>query len=358
MEAKPNSHNPGKTRHAIFYLLLGLATLLLLYLLKPFFYPLFWAAVIAIVFKPFHRRLGARIKSPSLTAVASLLLIMTVIILPAGMVGSLLLNESFHVYNSLSVDSARIESQINDMIARIAADPYLRYFHIDMTLIGKNVTALVEEATSFIFESLKNLTQNTIMFLVNFVIMLYTLFFFLRDGEKFVHMTMRAFPLGAAKEGLLLERFAAMTVATLKVTLIIGGLKGILGSVVFFLTGVHGAITWGVLMVLTSIIPAVGCAIVWGPVGVVMIILGHVWEGLIILLCGFTIISQVDTFLRPLLVGQAIRMHTLLIFLSTLGGLSLFGISGFVIGPVIVSLAQTLWEFHDELLKINNGLQS
>ncbi|MDI9570986.1 MAG: AI-2E family transporter [Pseudomonadota bacterium] len=355
MNANADSHKPGKTRHAFFYLLLGLATLLALYLLRPFFYPLFWAAVIAVVFKPFHRRLCERIASPSLAATASLFLIMTVIILPAGVVGSLLLNESFHVYNSLNVESARIESQVKEMIARVAADPYLRFFHIDMSLIGENVTALVEKTTSFIFDSLKNLTQNTIMFLVNFAIMLYTLFFFLRDGEKFVGMAMRIFPLGAVKEGLLLERFAAMTAATLKVTLIIGGLKGLLGAIVFFITGVHGAITWGVLMVFTSIIPAVGCAIVWAPVGAVMLVLGHVWEGVVILLCGLFIISHVDTFLRPMLVGQAIRMHTLLIFLSTLGGLSLFGISGFVIGPVIVSLVQTLWEFHDELLKNENG---
>ena len=86
-----------------------------------------------------------------------------------------------------------------------------------------------------------------------------------------------------------------------------------------------------------------------------MIVLGYVWEGLIILVCGLTIISHVDTFLRPILLGHTIRMHPLMIFLSTLGGLSLFGISGFVIGPVIVSLAQTFWEMHDEFLAGNRS---
>lgn len=344
-----------KYRHIAFYIILGLATLLLIYLLKPFFYPIFWAAVLAIIFKPLQQRLGKKIKSPNLAAMATLALILLVIILPAGIIGSLLLNESMHLYDYLNMDNAYIESQINDLTKRIAADPYLRYFHIDMNFISDNLTEAVKQATSFIFDSLKNLTQNMIIFLADFAIMLYTLFFFLRDGEKFVHMVMKLFPLGAAKEGLLLDRFAAMTMATMKVTLIIGGIKGILGSFVFFLTGVKGALTWGVLMVFTSIIPAVGCAIIWGPVGVVMIILGYVWEGVIILACGLTFISQVDTFLRPLLVGHAIRMHTLLIFLSTLGGLALFGISGFVIGPVITSLALTFWEIHDELLHGNDS---
>ena len=344
-----------KSRHIAFYVLLGLATFLFLYLLKPFFYPIFWAAVLAIVFKPLKQHLGKKIKSPNLTAMATLASILMVIILPAVIIGSLLLNESIHLYAYLNMDNAYIESQINNLTKKIAADPYLRYFHIDMTFISTNLTDAVKQATSFIFDSLKNLTQNMIMFLVNFAIMLYTLFFFLRDGERFVRMVMKLFPLGAAKEGLLLERFAAMTLATMKVTLIIGGIKGILGSSVFFLTGVKGALTWGVLMVFTSIIPAVGCAIIWGPVGVVMIILGYVWEGVIILACGLTFISQVDTFLRPLLVGHTIRMHTLLIFLSTLGGLACFGISGFVIGPVIASLALTLWEIHDELAHNNNS---
>ncbi len=342
-----------KPRHIAFYVLLGLATLLLLYLLQPFFYPIFWAAVMAIVFKPLQRRLREKIPSPNLAATVTLTAIIMIIILPAGIVGSILLNESLNLYGYLSMDASQVEGRINDLTKKITSEPYLRYLHIDMTFVSENLTAMAKKATSFIFNSLTNLTQNTIMFLVNFVIMLYTLFFFLRDGERFVRMLMRLFPLGEEKEEKLLDRFAAMTLATLKVTVIIGGLKGILGSIVFSLTGVHGALTWGVLMVFTSIIPAVGCAIVWGPVGIVMIVLGYVWEGLIILVCGLTIISHVDTFLRPILLGQTIRMHPLLIFLSTLGGLSLFGISGFVIGPVIVSLAQTFWEMHDELLAGN-----
>jgi len=345
--------NMEKPRHIVFYVLLGLATLQLLYLLQPFFYPIFWAAVMTIVFKPLQRRLREKIPSPNLAATATLTAIIMIIILPALIIGSILLNESFNLYGYLNMDTFPIESRINDVTKKIASEPYLRYLHIDMTFVSENLTALAKKATSFIFNSLTNLTQNTIIFFVNFVIMLYTLFFFLRDGEWFVRMLMRLFPLGKEKEEKLLDRFAAMTMATLKVTVIIGGLKGILGSIVFSLTGVHGALTWGVLMVFTSIIPAVGCAIVWGPVGIVMIVLGYVWEGLIILACGLTIISHVDTFLRPLLLGQTIRMHPLLIFLSTLGGLSLFGISGFVIGPVIVSLAQTFWEMHDELLAGN-----
>jgi len=346
--------NSEKSRHIAFYVLLGLATLLFLYLMMPFFYPIFWAAVIAGIFRPAYQRLGRKIKSPNISATIVLIMILLIIILPAGVIGSLLLTESMDLYNALDANSSSIEQQIQDISNKITTNHYLSRLHIDTAFLTANLAEGAKNVTNFIIGSLKNLTQNTIVFGVNFSIMLYTLFFFIRDGHKFVRMIMKLFPLERARESLILERFTATARATLKVTLIIGGIQGILGGLIFFLTGVKGALTWGTLMVFTSIVPAIGCSLVWAPAGIVMIIMGHFWEGMIILAFGIIVVSHVDTFLRPLLLGHDVQMHTLLIFLSTLGGLSLFGISGFVIGPIITSLVQAFWEMHDELPK-NNG---
>jgi predicted PurR-regulated permease PerM len=343
-----------KSRHIAFYILLGLSTLLFLYLMKPFFFPIFWAAVIASIFRPVHERLGRTIKSPTLSATIALTLIMLIIILPAGVIGSLLLTESMELYNALDVDNDSIDQQIQNISDKITTNPYLSRLHIDTAFLTANIAEGAKSVTNFIIDSLKNLTQNTIAFAVSFSIMLYTLFFFIRDGHKFVRMIMKLFPLERAREILILDRFAATARATLKVTLIIGGIQGILGGLIFFFAGVKGALTWGTLMVFTSIVPAIGCSLVWAPVGIVMIMMGHFWEGMIILALGIIVISHVDTLMRPLLLGHDVQMHTLLIFLSTLGGLALFGISGFVIGPIITSLVQTFWEMHDELPK-NNG---
>ncbi|MFA5182337.1 MAG: AI-2E family transporter [Syntrophales bacterium] len=342
-----------KSRHIAFYILLGLATLLFLYLMKPFFFPIFWAAVIATIFRPAHQYLCRKIKSPSLSATIILTMIMVIIILPAGVIGSLLLSESLELYNTLDVNSASIEQKIQDISKQITTNPYMNRLHIDMAFLTENIAEGAKNFANFIIYNLRDLTQNTIIFAVNFSIMLYTLFFFIRDGDRFVRMIMKLMPLEQEREALILERFSATARATLKVTLIIGGIQGILGGSVFFLTGVKGALTWGTLMVFTSIVPAVGCSLVWAPAGIVMVMLGHFWEGVIILAFGVIVISHVDALLRPLLLGHDVQMHTLLIFLSTLGGLALFGISGFVIGPVITSLVQTFWEMHDELSKSN-----
>ncbi len=340
-----------KSRHIAFYILLGLATLLFIYLMKPFFFPIFWAAVIATIFTPAHQYCCRKVKSRSLSATIVLFMIMLIIILPAGVIGSLLLNESLALYNALDVNSAAIEQQIQNISGKITANPYLSRMHIDTAFLTANLAEGAKNIANYIIYNLRDLTQNTIVFAVNFAIMLYTLFFFIRDGDKFVRMIMKLMPLEEAREVLILERFSSTARATLKVTLIIGGIQGILGGLIFFLTGVKGALTWGTMMVFTSIVPAIGCSLVWAPAGIVMAMMGHFWEGMIILAFGIIVISHVDAVLRPLLLGHDVQMHTLLIFLSTLGGLALFGISGFVIGPVITSLMQAFWQMHDELSK-------
>ena len=163
--------------------------------------------------------------------------------------------------------------------------------------------------------------------------MLYTLFYFIRDGEKFLGKAVRVFSLGQEREKVLYERFVADGRATLKVTLIIGGIQGTLGGLIFWLTGIEGPLMWGIVMIFTAIVPVVGCSIIWVPAGVIMMITGHFLKGVIILTFGVLVISMVDHFLRPILIGRDVQMHPLMVFLSTLGGLSLFGFSGFIIGP-------------------------
>jgi predicted PurR-regulated permease PerM len=127
--------------------------------------------------------------------------------------------------------------------------------------------------------------------------------------------------------------------------LIIGGLQGLLGATLFFFLGIDGALTWGVVMTLMSIVPGVGSSIVWVPAALIMLFTGHYWEGITILAVGALVISMVDNLLRPVLLGKDIQMHPLLIFLSTLGGIMLFGISGFVLGPMIIAFSMTAWGF-------------
>jgi len=337
----------GKVSNILFYSILGLVSLLFLFIIKPFFFPLFWAAVIAGIFHPVFLYLKQRLPSANLSATLVMIIILVIIILPAIVIGSLLLAESVDLYHSLDMTTVSLQQEIANMTKKMTHLKYLGKFSIDTAVVSNAVADGAKSIANYIFQNLRDITQNTVIFVAKFAIMLYTLFFFIRDGALFVATLSRLLPLGNHREKLLFKSFGVTARATLKVTLIIGGLQGILGGLLFFFLDVRGALTWGVTMVFASIIPGVGCSIVWAPAGVIMLFLGHFWQGILILLFGGVVISMVDNFLRPLLLGHDVQMHPLLIFLSTLGGIMLFGVSGFVLGPIVTSLLFAFWRMYN-----------
>jgi len=344
-------NNTMKESNIPFFVILGIVTILFLYLLQPFFFPIFWAAVIAGVFRPLYIRINGKLNRPNLSTAILFLLIALIILLPAGIVGTLVFNESVQIYEKLSPDTKHMDRSIQRLINSIADNSLARLFHINKAMLIAKTTEVAQGITNYIFVHLTELTQNTLGLLVKFAIMLYTLFFFVRDGDRFLRMVMKILPLGMGREKLLYERFIVTARSTLKVTLIIGGIQGTLGGIVFLVTDVEGALIWGLLMILMAIVPLVGCSIIWAPAGILMLLTGHIWEGILILAVGFLVISTVDNVLRPILIGKDVEMHPLLIFLSTLGGIILFGFSGFVIGPVITSLLIAIWEMYEEFYR-------
>ena len=340
-----------KESNITFFVILGMATILFLYLLLPFFFPIFWAAVIAGVFRPLYSRINRKLNRPNLSTAVFFLLIALILLLPTAIVGTLVFNESVQIYEKLSPDTKHMDRSVQRLINTIADNSIARLFHINKAMLIAKTTEVAQGITKYIFVHLTDLTQNTLGLLVQFAIMLYTLFYFVRDGDRFLRMGMKVLPLGMGREKLLFDRFIVTAKSTLKVTLIIGGIQGALGGIVFFVTGVEGAVIWGLMMILMAIVPMVGCTIIWAPAGVLMLLYGHIWEGILILAFGTFVISTVDNLLRPILIGKDVEMHPLLIFLSTLGGIILFGFSGFVIGPVITSLLIAIWEIYEEFYR-------
>ena len=332
-----------------FFVMLGLVTILFLYLLRPFFFPIFWAAVIAGVFRPLYKRINGKLNRPNLSTAILFVVIALIILLPAGGVGKLVFNESVQIYQKMSSpDAKQAERSVRRFISAITDNSVARMFNVNKAFLVAKTTEVAQGITNYIFVHLKELTQNTLGLLVQFAIMLYTLFFFIRDGDRFLRLGLKFLPFGLGRERFLYERFITTARSTLKVTLIIGGIQGALGGIVFFVTDIEGALIWGLLMILMAIVPVVGCTIIWAPAGLLMLLNGHLWEGILILAVGAFVISTVDNLLRPILLGQDVEMHPLLIFLSTLGGIILFGFSGFVIGPVVTSLLIALWQMYQE----------
>jgi predicted PurR-regulated permease PerM len=341
----------SKTRHLVFVLLLGLVGFGFLYLMKPFFYPIFWAVIISSIVHPLYARLILRWPSPNLLSAVLLVLVLLILILPTIFIGSLLVSQSMSMYNTLSSDSSHIARNLQELLGWISSHPYIQKLDIDQNFWMEKLSEMLRSIANYIFTRLSSLTQNTLAAVAQFAIMLYALFFFIRDGEKLLQSAMRLLPLGNQRERLLFDRFINTAKSTLKVTLIIGGLQGTLGALAFWIAGIEGSMLWGVIMIVTAIIPGIGCSIVWAPAGIILLITGHLWEGIMILLFGGLVISLVDNLLRPILLERDVQMHPLLIFLSTLGGIVLFGFSGFVLGPIIASLMQSICQMYEQLYR-------
>ncbi len=159
---------------------------------------------------------------------------------------------------------------------------------------------------------------------------------------------MYVLPLGKKYEHLLFEKFLSTASSTIKSTILVGGLQGVLGGLLFFATGVPSPLIWGIVMAVFATIPVTGTFLVWLPAGVIMILTGHLWQGIVILVVGALIVSTIDNLLRPMIVGKDMQMHPVLVLFSTLGGLVVFGLSGFVIGPLVAAICQTLWSLYNQ----------
>lgn len=339
--------NFTKFKTFIFFAALGITSIIFLYLIRPFFYPLFWAAVIAGIFYPAWKRINNKLKRPNISSLLTIVLVLIIIFIPVAILSSLVLKESLNLYASISNNGGPIVNTVNGVFGWIKDNPITEKLNIDEQQVTAKLTEVATAATNYVFTIAKNVTQNSLTFLVMFIIMLYTLFFFLRDGERILKRLRHLSPLGDKHENLMYKKFTSTARAVLKGTLIVGAVQGTLTGLLFYIVGIEGALIWGVITTLFSVIPGFGSYVIWVPAALIMFALGNMWQGVLIILVGGLLISTIDNFLRPVLVGKDTQMHPLLILFSTLGGLVIFGISGFIIGPIITALVLSLWEIYE-----------
>ncbi|PIT88608.1 MAG: hypothetical protein COU29_02435 [Candidatus Magasanikbacteria bacterium CG10_big_fil_rev_8_21_14_0_10_36_32] len=338
----------AKIRYILFFALLAIVTIGFFYVIKPFAYPIFWAAVIAGICYPIYKWLNQKLKSRNLSSLIVLIGVVICIIIPIGLIGTLLVKQSVDLYSSLDNNQTKIGEAVRQTSDWIKHNSVVVKLNIDEAFWTAKISEVTQSVSGFVFKGIKSVTQNSLTFVVMFIIMLYTLFYFIRDGEKLLKKLMHLCPLGDQKEKTLYNKFTKTTYATLKGILIIGAIQASLGTILFLLTGVQGALIWGVVMLVLSVIPSFSSAIVWFPTGIIMLVTGHIWQGIVIILVGLILISTIDNFLRPIIIGNDTQLHPLLILFSMLGGFILFGISGFIIGPIISALLVSFWEMYDQ----------
>jgi predicted PurR-regulated permease PerM len=332
-------------RTFLFVLLLAV-TAAFLWLIRGFLQPIFWAVALGIVVYPVHvwilRKLRGR---EALAAITSIVLVVIVVILPLIGVAAAVAREASGLYQRLDAGSVGVEGLIlkaQESMPRVVA--LIERVGIDPERLQAQVSSAAVTASRFVAARAVAFGQDTLRVTVFFFLMLYLLFFFLRDGQRLLDGLVRALPLGDERERLLMSRFAEVSRATIKGTLVVGIVQGAIGGIAFAILGIGAAVLWGAMMALLSILPAVGPALVWLPAAVVLLLNGHVVAGVILILIGVLVIGLVDNVLRPVLVGRDTRMPDYLIMLATLGGLGAFGLAGIVIGPIIAAFFLTVWQ--------------
>jgi len=336
--------------HRIFFgVLLVAVTAAFIWLIRGFVQPIFWAVALGSGFFPMHRRFAELLKGrSSLAAAASVIVIVLIVVLPLAAIVTAMAAEAAAL--AVRVDQEDlIERAIEWISGQLpGAEERLRALNVDIEGLKSRLSSAAVTMSQFLATRAVAIGQSTIRITVYFFLMLYLLYYFMRDGKKMLEGLVRALPFGDERERHLLERFAAVSRATLKGTLVVGIVQGTIGGVMFALLGIGAPVLWGVVMALLSIIPAVGPAVVWIPASVILIVAGDVWQGIVLILVGALIIGLADNLLRPILVGRDTKMPDYLILLSTLGGLTAFGIAGIVIGPIIAAFFLSVWEMAEE----------
>ncbi|QBF26178.1 AI-2E family transporter [Pseudomonas tructae] len=339
--------NETVMQHKALLLLLVLVTLAFIWILLPFYGAVFWAVILAIVFAPLQRRLLARLGwRRNLAAGLTLLICLVIAILPVIIISTLLVQEGAALYKNIEsgeLDLAAYIERFKNILPAFAQNVLERMGMGDLAGLRDKITKGALQGSQFFATQAFSFGQGTFDFLVSFGIMLYLLFFFLRDGAELARKIRTAVPLAEQQKRRLQLKFNRVVRATVKGNLLVAVTQGALGGVIFWILDIPSALVWAVLMAFLSLLPAVGAGIVWAPVAVYFVATGAFWKGVVLAVFGVFVIGLVDNVLRPILVGKDTKMPDYLILVSTLGGLAVFGLNGFVIGPLIAALFMSSW---------------
>lgn len=350
-----NSTNIMRTENTLnhtFLLLLAAVTLGFAAVLWPFMGAVFWAVVLAIVFFPLFMQLRQRLGDRAgLAAFVTLLLCVLGVVLPMALLAVSALREAVAVYSLMASGQMDFGAYFQQIMA--AAPAWLHQWLAMLELtnaqeIQQKLSELAGEAAGLFAGKAVELGGDTLGAAVRIAIMLYLLFFLLRDGVELSTHVRHAIPLDVRYQHLLAAKFATVIRATIKGNLAVAAAQGALGGVMFAALGIRGAVLWGVMMAFLSLLPAVGASLIWGPVAIYFIATGALLKGVGLAAYGVLVIGLVDNVLRPVLVGKDTKMPDYVVLISTLGGMSLFGVTGFVVGPVIAALFIACWQIYSD----------
>jgi len=344
----PNSANFPGLEDKTFLILVVIVSLAFVWILWPFFGAILWGTILAILFAPLYRRLVDFLKQRrTVAALATVTIVLLIVILPLTLIGGLLVQEGLGVYEKFQagdLNPGRYFQQVLGVLPAWVNNLIDRFGLTNFGAIQEKLSTGVVQGGQFVAAKALNIGQNTFDFIVNLAIVLYLLFFLLRDGDDLARRIRTAIPLHAHQKRELFNSFTTVIRATVKGNVVVAIVQGALGGLIFWFLGVHAAVLWAVVMAFLSLLPAVGSALVWLPVAIYFLVTGATWQGIVLIAFGVLVIGLVDNVLRPILVGKDTKIPDYVVLISTLGGMAIFGLNGFVIGPVIAAMFMAVWD--------------
>ena len=345
------SPEPASTRtldRNAFLVLLVVLTIALAWVIWPFYGAVFWGSVLALMFEPLYRKLLARFRGrKNLAALATWSVILLIVVLPLALVAVSMVQEVSGLYQRVKTGEVNFGRYFDQIVAAMpswATGLMDRLGLVDLAALQAKLTAAITLRGQEFAGRAVDIGSDALDLVVGFCIAMYLLFFLLRDGAGVARDIRAAIPLAPQAKALLLERFTTVIRATVKGNILVAAAQGALGGLAFWVLGVHAPMLWAVVMAFLSLLPAVGAALIWFPVALYLLATGQVWQGVGLILFGVFVIGLIDNVLRPILVGKDTQLPDYVVLISTVGGLAVFGLNGFVIGPVIAAMFVSTWK--------------
>lgn len=331
-----------------FLILLVVISIAFGWVLWPFSGAVLWATLLAIIFAPLYRRiLDAVPGKQNLAALLTVVVVIVMVLIPVAVVIASLIDQGAELYQRVQSGEISFDHPMQQLKAALpawAASLSDRLAGIDLSSLKERLSGLVVPAGQQLAGHALNIGQVTLEFAASLLVMLYLLYFLLRDGKELSARIRDALPLRPSHTAEILEAFTLAVRGTIKGIVLVALIQGALGGLIFWLLGLTAPLLAGALMALVSLLPVLGSALIWVPVALYLLVAGSITKGIILIAFGTFVIGLADNFLRPILVGQSIQMPSYVVLLATLGGLASFGANGFVIGPLVAAMFLTVWQ--------------
>jgi predicted PurR-regulated permease PerM len=346
------SHPPPPPTHGDrnLALLVVAVSLAFAWILWPYSGVILWATVFAILFAPLDRRMRRLMpRRHALAALATELVIVVLVLVPVALVAAALVQEGVGLYQRIQageLDPNRLSQRAFEALPTWATRLLERLGLSNFGAVQARVIAGLQRSAEWIAGQALGLGQNALNFVLNTFIMLYLLFFLLRDGDALVARIRSAIPLSPDRLRRLGNGFVVVIRATVKGSLVVAVVQGVLTALMLWFLDLRSPVLWGVVTALASLLPAIGAPLIWLPVSVYLLVTGATWQGLLLAAWGALVVGSVDNILRPVLVGRDTRMPDYVVLLATLGGIAVFGLNGFVLGPAIAAMFLTVWDLY------------